>query len=86
MNYLDRCLLCDTLRNDADDGDECVDCGAVYPDLTRRQVVAPQRTAAAPVVPLASSPTSSDTRPHRQPGWFRNIQMHGGLDRGRRAR
>jgi hypothetical protein len=40
------CSTCDTLRTDADDGDECVNCGAVYADFQRRAVYVP---APAPV-------------------------------------
>lgn len=78
--------MCDTLRNDADDGDECPECGAVYPDPARRHVyiaTTPTHTVREP----ARTPTSSDTRPHRQPGWFHNVQMHGGaLDKPRARR
>ena len=44
--------ICDTLRMDDDSGDECVECGAQYPDAARRHVVLATRTHIPP-----SSPT-----------------------------
>lgn len=88
---MNACILHDTLRNDADDGDECVECGATFPDPARRHVyIATQAARPAHTVGnLASSPTSSDTAPHRQPGWYHVVQMNGhgvGVDKRRGAR
>ena len=51
------CSTCDTLRTDADDGDECVNCGQVYADLARRVIyVAPE------AVLVVHAPTMSSKR------------------------
>ena len=81
-------LACDTLRTDADDGDECVHCGRVYPDPARRHMYI-ATTPTHTVRELARTPTSRYLPPHRQPGWFHVVQMNGhgtGLDKraGRR--
>lgn len=73
------CSLCDTLRNDLDNGDECVNCGATYADPE------PRRTYVAPVVAAvkAQRVLTGKAQPWNRPGWFRNIN---GLDMSRRCR
>ena len=53
-------VMCDTLRNDDDTGDECVHCGTVYLDPARRHVY-----IATDVRPSVSSPTPGQVRAPR---------------------
>lgn len=79
---------CDTLRNDLDNGDECVHCGATYMDPEiRRTYAAPVASAPAPV--KAQRVIDSARKPWLARGWFHNVQMagaSGGLDTRARRR
>lgn len=53
------CLLHDTLRNDADDGDECVECGATFPDPARRHVYIATHVVSSPTTRQVSAPRAT---------------------------
>lgn len=72
------CSCCDTLRNDADDGDECLECGTTYQDPVRRsiahtpEIVKPATNTAG----VLTKPVGGGKIPAwRQPGWFHNVKM-----------
>lgn len=71
------CLLCDTLRNDNDDGDECVECGASYPDARKPVKWEPPAVLVAAVRTHAQKSRGVTTR---------HINGLGGLTLSRRAR
>jgi len=55
----DNLAVCDTLRNDTDDGDECVHCGAQYPDPARRHVYIATREASSPTPGQVRAPRAT---------------------------
>ncbi len=52
-------VMCDTLRNDDDSGDECVHCGAVYPDPARRTVYIATRVVSSPTPGQVRAPRAT---------------------------